>query len=152
MRGEQRPILLIEDSDEDYDVTASALKLAGVSHPIQRFASSREALNFINKKGEYRDMHTPTLVLLDLNLPGIDGRQVLREMGQMHWLGAVPVVVLTTSTDPRDVDLCYRKGARGFLVKPVDLERFEAMIRTVADYWLRTVQAAPEGGEMIRCE
>lgn len=146
MAGSVRPILLIEDSDEDFDVTASALRLAGVTQPILRCANSHDALDYIHQRQAYTAAPRPLLVLLDLNLPGLDGRRLLRELHGAEWLATVPVIVLTTSTNPRDVDLCYRQGASGYLVKPVDLEKFERMIQHVVDYWLRTVQLAPENG------
>lgn len=143
-----RPILLIEDSDEDFEITCSALRLAGVSAPIGRCATGRAAMEFIHRKAANEEVRRPALVLLDLNLPGVDGRQLLREMLGAEWLLTVPKVVLTTSSNPRDVDTCYRQGASGYLVKPVDLDLFESMIQRVADYWLRTVRTAPAQDEL----
>lgn len=139
-----RPILLIEDSNEDFEITRMAVRGAGVSNPILRCTTGRQALDYINRRGQYMHLVQPVFIIVDLNLPGIDGRQILAELRKCAWLSAVPALVLTTSTNPQDVRLCYQIGAAGYLVKPVDLDAFESMIRHVADYWLSVVTLAEQ--------
>jgi CheY-like chemotaxis protein len=135
-----RPLLIVEDSDEDYEVTCWALKRAGVDRAIVRCASADEALGRLLPDDAASDvsMPPPVLVLLDLNLPGGDGRSVLAGLNNSGRRPAVPVVILTTSNNPRDVADCYRLGAAGYLCKPHDLPTFVEKLRGFAIYWFNT--------------
>jgi CheY-like chemotaxis protein len=135
------PLLIIEDSDEDYEATIWAFQQAGVTTPSRRCRTGAEALAYLRPEGACADpmLPFPCLIILDLNLPGVDGRALLRDLHHDAERLPVPVIVLSTSANPQDVTLCYRLGACGYLVKPVDLPRFAAMIRVCADYWLTTV-------------
>jgi CheY-like chemotaxis protein len=141
MAENRAPILIIEDADEDYEATVWAFQRAGVTTPFRRCRTGAEALAFLRREGVDADprLPFPCLILLDLNLPGVDGRALLRDLHREAERLPVPVIVLSTSATPRDVTLCYRLGACGYLVKPVDLPRFATMIRVCADYWLTTV-------------
>lgn len=141
MTGPRAPIVVIEDSDEDYQATAWALRRAQVDAPIKRCTSGDAFLAWVNGNGAFR---RPCLILLDLNLPGTDGRDLLDIIHRDVQLQSVPMVVLSTSSNPRDVALCYSRCASGYMVKPVDIEKFAEMIRCFADYWLKAV-ALPEG-------
>jgi len=145
MTEHRAPILIIEDADEDYEATVWGFQRAGVTTPFRRCRTGAEALAYLRREGADADplLPLPCLIILDLNLPGVDGRALLRDLHQNGERLPVPVVVFSTSKDPRDVTRCYRLGACGYLVKPVDLPRFAAMIRVCADYWLTTV-ALPE--------
>jgi CheY-like chemotaxis protein len=138
-----RPILVIEDTDEDFEVTSAAMQLALVPNPLTRCRNGEEAMDYMLHRGHFIKAVEPLYILLDLNLGRVDGRQILMELRSSPWLAAVPVIVLSTSTNPRDIRLCYQLGAAGYLVKPVDLGRFERMIQGVNAYWTDVV-ALPE--------
>lgn len=138
--GAARPILVIEDADEDFDVLGSSLHLAGVPNELLRCATGREIASYLEDCLTEPAARCPALILLDLNLPGADGRKVLQQLREHTLLRSVPVVILTTSSLPSDVETCYRCGASGYIVKPVDLDRFETIVRNLSDYWLRCVE------------
>jgi CheY-like chemotaxis protein len=136
------PILLVEDSPEDYEATLRALRKAGLVNPIHRCEDGEDALDFLHRRGVYASVDKaprPGLIMLDLNLPGTDGRQVLEEIKTTENLKATPVVVLTTSTDDRDIEKCYRIGANSYVKKPVDLEGFLRAIERLKEYWFEVV-------------
>ncbi len=135
-------ILLIEDSPEDYAATVRAFKKAGLANPIVRCADGEEALDYLYQRGAYTEpgrAARPSLILLDLNLPGTSGREVLAEVKADARLRAIPVIVLTTSCDERDVAECYQAGANSYVQKPVSLERFLQAIQRLKDYWFEVV-------------
>jgi CheY-like chemotaxis protein len=137
-----QPILLVEDSPEDYETTERAFRRSGLKNPIFRCADGEEALDFLYRRGKYADPQTsprPGVVLLDLNLPGTDGREVLNEIKNDPDLKQIPVIVLTTSKDDRDIEVCYRCGANSYVQKPVDLEGFMHAIERLNDYWFEVV-------------
>jgi len=110
-----QPILLVEDSPEDFEATQRAFRKSGLKNPLVRCEDGDQALDYLYRRGEYADparSPRPGVVLLDLNLPGTDGRQVLSEIKGDERLRDIPVVVLTTSADERDITACYRAGAR----------------------------------------
>lgn len=135
------PIMIVEDSDEDYETTVWALRRAGVFNPCIRLTERRDIFAMLRREGVHSDpmAPVPVLVLLDLNLPRLNGRELLAAIRTDPACPLVPLVVLTTSSNPRDVSTCYRAGASGYLVKPVDLARFATMIRQCAEYWLQAV-------------
>jgi CheY-like chemotaxis protein len=133
---DERPILIAEDSDEDYAVTLRAIRRAGVSRPVVRAADGPELLAYLRRGGAHATAAWPALILLDLNLPGQDGRRVLAEIKQDPALDLLPVIVLSTSRQPRDLEYCYRHQANAYLHKPVDLPRFYAMIAALCEFWL----------------
>lgn len=138
----QHPILLVEDSPEDFEATVRALRRAGLANPIARCCDGDEALDYLHQRGPYADPSKaprPGVILLDLNLPGTDGREVLTEVKQDEALKSIPVVVLTTSSDERDVERCYAAGANSYIKKPVDLAGFIAAIQRLKEYWFEVV-------------
>ena len=140
-RGTQ-VILLVEDSEEDYEATRRAFRKAGLLNSLRRVEDGDEALDYLHRHGKYADPATsprPGIILLDLNLPGTDGREVLREIKADMRLRSVPVVVLTTSEDQNDIQTCYDNGANSYMHKPVDLDRFFEAIQRLRDYWLEVV-------------
>lgn len=140
--GPRQPILLVEDSPEDFEATVRALRRAGLVNPILRCEDGDEALDFLHQRGRFAEPGAaprPAIVLLDLNLPGTDGRDVLAELKANPALRSIPVVVLTTSTDPRDVERCYHAGANSYIEKPVDLERFMQTIQRFTEFWFHIV-------------
>lgn len=133
-------ILLVEDNPEDYEATLRAFKKAGVANPINRCEDGEEALDYLYQRGKFSDPETsprPGIILLDLNLPGTDGREVLCEIKADPDLKQIPVVVLTTSTDDRDIRGCYSAGANSYIQKPVDLQGFVKAIEMLSGYWLQ---------------
>jgi CheY-like chemotaxis protein len=145
--GPKQPILLVEDSPEDFEATVRALKRAGLANPILRCEDGDDALDFFYHRGRYADPAVaprPGIVLLDLNLPGTDGREVLATLKGDPNLRSIPIVVLTTSTDERDVERCYQAGANSYLSKPVDLDGFMRAIQRMKDYWFEVV-IVPKG-------
>lgn len=137
-----QPILLVEDSPEDYETTERAFRRVGLSNPIVRCADGDEALDFLRRRGRYANPASsprPGVILLDLNLPGTDGREVLAEIKSDPQLRQIPVVVLTTSSDDRDIEACYRAGANSYIQKPVDIDGFMKAIECLNDYWFEVV-------------
>lgn len=136
-----RPILSVEDSDEDFASLCQALKDAGVSNPVRRLASSSAALEALGTETGCAASREAAFVLLDLNMPGADGRELLELFRSRE--KCVPVLVLSTSSHPDDIAFCYAKGANSYLVKPLEFERWQAMIASLAGYWLNTVRLPP---------
>lgn len=146
-----QPILLVEDSAEDVEATLRALRRAGLANPIHHCADGDDALDYLRHSGRYadgRDAPAPGVILLDLNLPGTDGREVLEAVKRDSRLKTIPVIVLTTSSDERDVQRCYQAGANSYVKKPVDFDGFLQAIQRLTDYWFEVVilprRGAPE--------
>jgi CheY-like chemotaxis protein len=141
------PILIVEDSPEDFEATCRAFARAGVNTSIYRAQDGDELLDYLRLRGNFKSAATsprPGLILLDLNLPGTDGREALATIKEDPSLASIPVVILTTSSDDRDIEICYRLGANSYIQKPVDLEEYMRLIRLVAEYWLGVV-VLPKG-------
>ena len=131
-------ILLVEDNQDDYEATVRSLKKNHFINPIQWCKNGQEALDYLYQRGSFTDRtdtQKPDLILLDLNMPGIDGRQVLKSLKEDPEMRSIPVVVLTTSKDYKDIDKCYDLGASTYIQKPVDFEGLTSAIRTMKDYW-----------------
>jgi CheY-like chemotaxis protein len=129
----------VEDSPEDFETTQRAFRRSGLKNPILRCADGDEALDFLFQRGSHADSPRPGVILLDLNLPGTDGREVLSEIKANDDLKQIPVIVLTTSADERDVQACYQAGASSYIQKPVDVEGFMKAIERLNDYWFEVV-------------
>ncbi|MFN3077182.1 MAG: response regulator [Alphaproteobacteria bacterium] len=134
-------VLLVEDEPAD----AHLVRLAFAEHRIlvdlRHARDGAEAMEFLLRQTEaHRDAPRPDLILLDLNMPRMDGREFLQEIKRHESLSAIPVVVLTTSEVERDVIASYRLGASGYIVKPVDVEQFMTIARQLQDYWCRLVR------------
>jgi CheY-like chemotaxis protein len=130
-------LLMVEDNEDDYEATVRSLKKNHFVNPIHWCKSGREALDFLGHTGKYagENVPMPDLMLLDLNMPGIDGRQVLMTIKADPKLRHIPIIVLTTSSDARDVETCYEIGASTYIQKPVSFEGLTEAIRTMKDYW-----------------
>lgn len=147
VRTPNQPILLVEDSPEDYEATLRAFKRSGLKNPIVRCEDGDGALDYLYRRGRYADPERsprPGVILLDLNLPGTDGREVLSEIKRDEQLRHIPVVVLTTSNDSRDVEACYQAGANSYIQKPVDMDGFIKAIERLNGYWFEVV-VLPKG-------
>lgn len=136
----RRPILIIEDSDDDYTFLEICLRNSGVTNRLTRCATGKEIDAFLEEAKSYESLQRPIFVFLDLNFPGAQGIDVLKRLKAHPTLVAIPVVVLTTSSQQRDIDKSYRLGASGFLTKPLDFEKFEEMVKQVAEYWFACVR------------
>jgi CheY-like chemotaxis protein len=131
-------IMVVEDADEDFDTIQDAARLGGVVHPIVRASSGTECLRLLRGGQGSRDSQT-ILVLLDLNTPGDDGREVLRQVRCEESLCLVPVVVLSASANERDLQFCYADGANAYHVKPVDYTSHLKVLQSIFAYWLGSV-------------
>ena len=129
-------ILMVEDSLADVHLTKRALQKGQSPTNLHVVRDGVEAMAFVQRRGAYANAPRPNLILLDLNLPRKDGREVLAEIKGDESLRSIPVVVLTTSLAPDDVRTCYQLQANCFLVKPVDLESFTATILAIEEFWL----------------
>jgi len=136
-------ILLVEDSPADVRLTREALKEAKVLNTLHVVEDGVTALAFLRKEGQYALQPNPDLILLDLNLPKKDGREVLAEIKQDESLKRIPVVVLTTSRAEEDVVRSYNLHANAYVTKPVDLKQFLEVIRAIEAFWLAVVTLPP---------
>ena len=129
--GMSKTILIVEDSDDDFFATQRAFKKAGLANPIRRCSNGDQAVDYLFQRGDFADPEgspRPSVVLLDLNLPGLDGRDVLKLVKSDPELRKIPVIVLTTSAAEQDIERCYAAGANSYVKKPVDLEGFVVAI------------------------
>jgi len=139
-------ILLVEDNPGDVRLTKEALNEGKVLNKLHVVEDGVEAVEFLNREGSYADMPRPDLILLDLNLPKKDGREVLTEIKTNENLKRIPVVVLTTSRSEEDVLKSYDLNANCYITKPVDLDQFISVVKSINDFWL-TIVKLPGGGE-----
>jgi CheY-like chemotaxis protein len=137
-------ILLVEDSPGDVRLTREALKDAKMHINLHVASDGIEAMAFLNREGEYADVPRPDLILLDLNLPRKDGRQVLEEIKVNPALMTIPIVILTTSASDEDVLRSYRLHANCYISKPVDLDGFLKVIKSIDNFWLSIVKLPRE--------
>jgi CheY-like chemotaxis protein len=130
-------VLVVEDSDEDFDTVLEAAKRLSISHPIRRATNGDECLDVL-RGTDAAPLH-PAIVFLDLNTPGTDGREALAAIRSEPTLQALPVVILSTSANPKDVEHCYAYGANAYHVKPVRYTDHLALMHEVFSYWLKHV-------------
>jgi len=133
-----KTILIAEDSDDDFLATERAFRKSGLANPIRRCTNGDQVLDYLYRRGEFSDpakSPRPGIVLLDLNLPGTDGREVLRVVKSDHNLHKIPVIVLTTSDAERDIERCYDAGANSYVKKPLDMQGFVLAITRLHEYW-----------------
>lgn len=132
-------ILLVEDNPGDVRLTQEALKAAKVVNTLHVVEDGVAAMDFLYRRGGYDDAPRPALILLDLNLPKKNGREVLAEIKQDEQLKTIPVVILTTSQSEEDVVRAYSLHANCYISKPVDFTQFTKIFRTIEDFWLTIV-------------
>jgi len=137
-------ILLVEDNPGDVRLTIEALKDGKVHNKLSVVNDGVEALAFLRREGKYADAPRPDLILLDLNLPRKDGRQVLQEIKADPKLLRIPVVVLTTSQAEEDILKAYNLNANCYISKPVDLDQFMKVVKMIEDFWLTVVKLPGE--------
>lgn len=133
-------ILLIEDNEGDIVLTLKALKKAHVHNEIDVVKDGEQALQFLHKQGPYTEVETPGLILLDINLPKVDGLEVLSEIKSHDHLRVIPVVMLTTSDSEKDIMRSYQHYANCFITKPVNFAKFMDVVQTIKEFWISIVQ------------
>ncbi|MFY9791474.1 MAG: response regulator [Candidatus Sulfotelmatobacter sp.] len=141
-------ILLVDDSPEDVELTIRALRRHKIANDIEVVEDGAEALDFLFCRGAYKERkfpHPPKLILLDLKLPKVDGLEVLRAMRADDRTKTIPVVILTSSKEQRDLITGYNLGVNAFVQKPVDFEQFGEAIRHIGMFWMLVNQAPPPG-------
>src|SRR6266705_2935307 len=133
------PILLVEDNPADVELTLRAFKRRRLSNPVAVARDGEEALDYVHRRGAFAtDAPVPGLILLDLRLPKVDGLEVLGQLKAHAVYRNVPVVVLTTSGEDRDVMRSYELGAASYIVKPVEFEKFQEVVERIDLYWIVT--------------
>ena len=137
-------ILLIEDNPVDVRLTQEALKESKVLNILNVVTDGVEALEFLHQEGKYADAKRPDLILLDLNLPKKDGREVMEEIKSDDDLKRIPVVVMTTSKAEEDVERMYSQHANCYITKPIDFEQFVEVVKAIEEFWLTIVKLPPE--------
>ena len=136
-------VLLVEDSPSDAKLTAKTFQKAKVLNTLHIVEDGVEAIAFLNQTGPYKESPRPDLILLDLNLPKKDGRQVLEEIKADPKLQNIPVVILTTSEAEEDILKSYKLRANCYITKPVTLQQFVRVIESIEDFWLTVVKLPP---------
>jgi CheY-like chemotaxis protein len=141
--GKPIQILLVEDNPGDVRLAVEALKHTKVRNQLHVVYDGVEAMSFLRRHGQFVGFPRPDLVLLDLNLPCKDGREVLAEIKQDADLKRIPVVILTSSAAEQDILQAYNLHANCYITKPLDLEQFLKVIRSIEDFWLKVVRLPP---------
>lgn len=138
-------VLLIEDDEDDVRLTREALKDSKVIVSMEVAVDGEEALRRLRRQGSFADAARPDLILLDLNLPRVSGREVIKELKQDPELKLIPVVVLTTSEADSDIVKCYDLGANCYITKPVNFEQFRRIVKAIDEFWLAIVKLPSAG-------
>lgn len=139
-------ILLVEDNPGDIRLTKEVLKEGKIRNNLSVITDGEEAILFLKKIGKYQDVKLPDIILLDLNLPKKDGREVLEEIKRDPELLLIPVIVLTTSSAEKDILNMYEHHANCYITKPVDFDQFIDVVRSIEDFWLSIVRLPPNKG------
>jgi chemotaxis family two-component system response regulator Rcp1 len=139
-------ILLVEDNPGDVRLTREVFKEGKVLNRLHAVTDGVEALEFLQKKGKHADAVRPDIILLDLNLPRKDGRELLEDIKSDPNLRSIPVVILTTSKAEEDIIKTYNLHANCYITKPVDLDQFIKVIKSVEEFWFTIVKLPPNGG------
>lgn len=129
-------ILLVEDSHEDFLTIKRAFKKSGFNNSLSRLETGDECIELLKNLKKNNKLHElPAVILLDLNLPGTDGKEVLKALKEDEVLRVIPIIILTTSADEMDVESCYKIGANSYITKPVDTNGFINALSLLSDYW-----------------
>jgi len=145
--GQPIEILLVEDNSGDVDLAREALSDSKVSNELHVTTDGVDAMNFLRRQGKYKDVPRPDLILLDLNLPKKDGREVLADIKSDPYLMRIPVVVLTTSREEEDILKSYNLHANCFITKPIDFHQFIKVVKSIEEFWLTIVKLPPNGAK-----
>lgn len=142
MHNSKQPILVVEDSAEDFETTIRTFRKSGLHNPVYHCVDGDDALDYLYRRGEYsaeKSAPRPGIILLDLNLPGTDGREVLSVVKNDQNLKSIPIIVLTTSSYEDDIAGCYQSGANSYVQKPVDLQGFVEAVALIKSFWFELV-------------
>ncbi len=139
-QGAPIDVLLVEDSREDVELTLHALQAAKIRNRVQVARDGAEALDVLYRRGAYHDAPTPDLILLDLNLPKVDGREILEQIKRDERLGRIPVIVVTSSQAEEDLARSYRLHANAYVTKPIDPAVFLRAVNAIGRFWLEIVR------------
>lgn len=133
-----KPVLVVEDSTEDFTALGRAFRKHALQNPVFRCEDGDQALEYLQGYGSRPNWPSalPAIILLDLNMPGTDGRTVLDTLKHDPRLNQIPVIVFTTSSNAKDIEECYRLGANSYMTKPVDYPALEEKVRLIVRYWL----------------
>lgn len=142
--GKPVEILLVEDNPGDVRLTKEALKDSKIINNLHVVMDGEEAMKYLLKHGEYKENPKPDIILLDLNLPKKDGREVLAEIKEQKKLKHVPVVILTSSEADEDIVSTYELHANCYITKPVDLDQFSKVVKAIGDFWFSIVKLPNE--------
>jgi two-component system, chemotaxis family, response regulator Rcp1 len=140
INGKPIEILLVEDNPGDYRLAMEVFKEAKVNNTMHIVTDGEEAIKYLKKEGKYDDSPRPDLILLDLNLPKKDGKEVLAEIKDDDNLKRIPVVILTVSSAEEDIVKSYNLHANAYITKPIDLDQFINVVRSIEDFWLSIVK------------
>ena len=143
MQADESPpieCLLVEDNPADVRLLREVLKGSNVRCRLHVVGDGEEAMEFLQRRGKYNDAPTPDIILLDLNLPKKDGREVLGEVKKDIGLRFIPIIVLTTSQARDDIVRCYNDHANCYITKPLGFDQFDALVKLIEEFWLRTVK------------
>ena len=143
--AKQVEILLVEDNPADVRLVREALKESKILNNLSVVEDGVEAMDFLRKKGKYASSIRPDLILLDLNLPRKNGREVLAEVKSDDNLKRIPVVIMTVSDDEKDILLTYNSHANCYIKKPLDFDQFNQMVHSIENFWFTIVCLPPDG-------
>jgi len=133
----QAHILLVEDNEGDIMLTKDAFEESRIKTVMSVVRNGQEAMDFLFKKGEYENAQRPDLILLDINIPIYNGHQVLKKIKETDNLKKIPVIILTTSSNPKDVNLAYENHTNSYVKKPLDMDEFLEAIKQMEQFWLQ---------------
>jgi two-component system response regulator len=148
--SQSQSILLVEDNEDDYEATIRAFKRANLHNPVVWCRSGRDALDCLKQEGAFKNSANgarPGIVLLDLNMPGLDGRKTLQLVKQDESLKRIPVIILTTSADERDIQSCYQMGANTYVQKPVTFDGLIEATKRLKSYWFEIALLPKEANQ-----
>jgi CheY-like chemotaxis protein len=135
MKTVTHSLLVIEDSNEDFEALSRIMgQVSQISLDLHRCVDGDEALDFLNQTP-----FNPDLIILDLNLPGTDGREILVTIKQTQKLRSIPIVVLSTSSNPKDIEACYQSGVNSYMLKPMNINELKDSLRVMLDYWFKAM-------------
>lgn len=137
-------ILLVEDNEGDIILTLEAFNDVKLKNTVSVVRDGEEAVQYLNQEGSFQDAIPPDFILLDINLPKMDGKEVLAYIKHHDRFKAIPVVMLTTSSSEKDIKDAYSGFANCYITKPVDFEKFIQVIRSIEDFWISIVQLPPK--------
>ncbi len=137
-------ILIVEDNRADIRLVQEILKRGKMIVNLHSVLDGIEAMEYLRKEDKYKDMNRPDLILLDLNMPKKDGREVLEEIKSDKWLKTIPVIVMTISKAEEDILRSYNLHANAYIVKPIELDQFMNVVRSIEDFWFTIVKLPPK--------